>query len=95
MVVPDPRRTVGSTITAKAIHVTNGAECSRRYGSNRETKRVHGIIVEIINKVNKESGRKSCMVVADYNLGGGFIKRATLKSAVFKVLLLHLLLLLH
>ena len=30
----DPRRIVGSMVEAKACHVTNLAECSRRYGSN-------------------------------------------------------------
>ena len=66
----DPRRAIGARITAKAIHVTNGAECSRRYGANQTKKMLPGVVLDIINNVT-ETGRKSCSVVGEFSLGGG------------------------
>jgi hypothetical protein len=43
----DIRRIVGSVVHAKAIHVTNEAECGRRYGRNKSTKLVQGHVSEV------------------------------------------------
>ena len=67
---------MGSAITARAIHVTNNADCSRRYGSNKNEKMLRGNVVEVINKVNPKNQRTTTTVVGDYDLGGGTIKRA-------------------
>ena len=40
----DSRRVVGAKVHAKAIHVTSEAECARRYGSNKNTKWLNGIV---------------------------------------------------
>ena len=81
----DPRRAIGARITAKAIHVTNGAECSRRYGANRTKKMLPGVVLDIINNVT-ETGRKSCSVVGEFNLGGGCMKRATLNIRSIQIM---------
>ena len=79
MVFPDPRKVVGSIITAKAIHVTNGAECSRHYGANRDVNMIPGTVIEVINTLNLETPQTPCSIVGGYyDLGGGTIKRATL-----------------
>ena len=54
----DPQRIVGSMVEAKACHVTNLAECSRRYGSNSKTKRVQGIITHVEVKTQQLIGRR-------------------------------------
>ena len=70
----DPRRIVGSMVEAKACHVMNLAECSRHYGSNSKTKRVHGIIahVEVIKTLT--TNRTMTFVMAAYDLGGTAIR---------------------
>jgi hypothetical protein len=39
-----PRRVVGARVHAKAIHVSNLAECARRYGALKSTKMVAGTV---------------------------------------------------
>ena len=63
---------------AKALHVTNLAECSRRYGANKGTKMVQGTVVEVEDIVKPASRRRSTFITADYDLGGGTIKRRKL-----------------
>jgi hypothetical protein len=78
MAPTDPRRTIGGLIEAKAIHVTSEAECSRRYGANKKTKIVPGVVVSVKNVQNPENGRTITSVTADFDLGGGTMKRETL-----------------
>jgi hypothetical protein len=86
MVPTDSRRTIGGLIEAKAIHVTSEAEqCSRRYGANKKTKIIPGVIVSITNVQNPENGRTTTSVTADFDLGGNSIKRATLNIRSIKV----------
>ena len=66
----DPRRIVGSMVEAKACHVTNLAECLRRYGSNSKTKRVQGIITHVEVIKNSTTNRMTTFVTAAYDLGG-------------------------
>ena len=42
------RRVVGSKVVTKAIHVTNLAECKRRYSANAKKKEVVGIVTKVI-----------------------------------------------
>jgi hypothetical protein len=44
----DPRRVTGSIVVTKACRVTNLAECARRYGANKTTKLVEGVVVDVI-----------------------------------------------
>jgi Transposase IS4 len=74
----DNRRTIGSVIEAKACHVTSLAECARRYGAQKSTKYVEGVIVDIIKSRNSSCSRTKTMITADFSLGGGTVKRATL-----------------
>ena len=69
----DPRRIVGSMVEAKACHVTNLAECSRRYGSNSKTKRVQGIVTHVEVIKNSTTNRTTTFVTAAYDLGGTMI----------------------
>ena len=73
----DARRVIGTSVDALAHHVTNLAECSRRYGSQAKTKRVPGIVlVEVVQERNTSSqGRMRTLIVADYFLGGSYLKR--------------------
>ena len=66
----DPRRIVGSMVEAKACHVTNLAECLRRYGSNSKMKRVQGIITHVEVIKNSTTNRTTTFVTAAYDLGG-------------------------
>ena len=66
----DPRRIVSSMVEAKACHVTNLAECSRRYGSNSKTKRVQGIVTHVEVIKNSTTNRTTTFVTAAYDLGG-------------------------
>ena len=48
----DSMKVVGSRVSAKAIHVTNNAECARRYGANRKMNVLVGTVVEVISTQN-------------------------------------------
>jgi hypothetical protein len=43
----DTRRVVGGIVKAKACHVTSLSECARRYGVNKTTKLLTGVVVEV------------------------------------------------
>ena len=70
----DPRRIVGSMVEAKVCHVTNLAECLRRYGSNSKTKRVQGIDTHVEVIKNSTTNRTTTLVTAAYDLGGMTIR---------------------
>jgi hypothetical protein len=72
----DPRTVVGNKVSCKARLVTHISECSRRYGANAFVQIVYGVVIETVieRKDGKTRGQK--MVIADYNLGSGTIKRA-------------------
>jgi Transposase IS4 len=74
----DTQRTIGSIVEAKACHVTSLAECARRYGAQKSTKYVGGVVVDVIKSRNSSCLRTKTMVTADFSLGGGTVKRATL-----------------
>ena len=70
----NPRCIVGSMVEAKACHVTNLAECARRYGSNSKTKRVQGIVTHVEVIKNSTTYRTTTFVTAAYDLGGTTIR---------------------
>ena len=74
----DPRRIVGSMVEAKACHVTNLAECARRYGSNSKTKRVQGVMTHVEVVKNPTTNRTTTFVTAAYDLGGTTIRPSRL-----------------
>jgi hypothetical protein len=74
----DTRRVIGSSVHAKAVHVTNKAECSRRYGSRMKLKMLPGTVVEVHNSVTKQNGRTSTFLTCDFILCGDVTKRSTL-----------------
>ena len=83
----DPRRIVGSMVEAKACHVTNLAECSRRYGSNSKTKRVQGIVTHVEVIKNSTTNRTTTFVTAAYDLGGTTIHPCRLNICSVKAVL--------
>jgi hypothetical protein len=80
----DPRKVVGSIVEAKALHVTSLAECTRRYGARKTTKMLHGVVVDTTTTMNSKTNRATTTVTADYNLGGGTVKRATINVRSLK-----------
>ena len=73
----DPRKLVGGRVYAKAKHVTNAAECHRRYGSRSKEKDLPGIVIEVLEERTK-TNRVQNFVVADYTLEECYIKRKKL-----------------
>jgi hypothetical protein len=79
----DTRRVVGAKVHAKALHVTNKAECARRYGSQAKRKMLLGTVVHVASSV-LPSGRTSTNVTCDFILAGDVTKRATLNIRSIK-----------
>eukprot|EP00171_Calliarthron_tuberculosum_P006804 IDg6804t1 len=75
----DLRKTSGAIVHAKACHIRNMAECSRRYGSEKKTKVVRGTVVEAL--CNSSGQRASWSVTADYEFGGVKQSGSALTSA--------------
>ena len=70
----DPRYVVGARVQAKAHHVTALAEeCHRQYGAN-------ATVVSVDAAASSGGRRAATLVTADYELGGGTIKRCQLNS---------------
>ena len=64
---------IGECVTAKAIHVFHISECARRYGSDKKTKRLVGLVVKNLN-IPTATGRASWFVRVRFHLGGGQTK---------------------
>ena len=75
---PDQRRVIVGQVQAKALHVSNLAECARRYGATKSTKMLLGTVIEVSNVVNPTLQRISTFVTAVYHLGGGTMKQTKL-----------------
>ena len=77
---------IGESVTAKAIHVLHLSEGACRYGSDKKTKRLVGLVVTNVN-IPTSTGRASWFVWVWFHLGGGHTKllHATLdrKSVVW------------
>ena len=62
-------REIGANVHAKALQVTNEAECRRRYGAKWKTKLLPGV-VELAAPRPGPTGRQQWFIIAKYNLGG-------------------------
>ena len=67
------RFVIGECVTAKAIHVLHLSECARRYGSDKKTKQLVGLVVTDVN-IPTATGRASWFVRVRFHLGGGQTK---------------------
>jgi hypothetical protein len=81
----NPRYVVGAQVQAKAHHVTALAECHQQYGANAKTKFVNGTVVSVDAAASSGGRRAATLITADYNLGGGTIKRCQLSSRGIKI----------
>ena len=86
MAPTDPCCIIGTKIDTKAVHVTSLAECSRRYGANKKTIILVATVLEVeIGPRATALGRRRTFVVARFDLGGGFMKVATINIRSFKI----------
>ena len=69
----DPCSVVGAQVSDNAV--INDAECARRYGSNRKTKILYGVVSEIYNEQTKTS-RKNWFLRCTIMLSTGVAKEA-------------------
>ena len=67
------RFVIGECVTDKAIHVFHLSECARRYGSDKKTKRLVGLVVTNFN-IPTSTGREIWFVQVRFHLGGGHKK---------------------
>ena len=81
----DPCKVPGNKVWAKACHVTSLAECARRYGGYKHVKLLQGTVYCCEYVRNPVTNRSSTFVVADYDLGGGSIKRARINIRSIKI----------
>jgi hypothetical protein len=81
----DSRRKIGAQVTAKACHVVHLSECARRHGALRTTKVVVGTVVEVNNTRKAPNNRVSTFITADFDIGGGSVKRSTLNIRSVKL----------
>jgi hypothetical protein len=86
----DARRIVGAIVHAKALHVTNNAECKRRYGAGKATKLLEGTVVSAREVQKAGNSRSSWFIMADYDLGGGDLKMTELNIRSVKSGLIEL-----
>jgi hypothetical protein len=56
MAKTDAREEVGGKVEAKAIHVTNDTEASRRYGRLKKSKMIPGIVVSFDHSARRVDG---------------------------------------
>ena len=61
---------IGECVTSKAINVLHISECALRYGSDKKTKRLVGLVVTNVN-IPTSTGRASWFVRVRFHLGGG------------------------
>ena len=69
----------------RARHVTAVSECHWRYGSKAKTKQLYGTVVSIDSIPPAGNKRAVTLTFADYELGGGIIKRQQLNSRLVKL----------
>ena len=67
------RFVIGECVTDKAINVLHFSECARRYGSDKKTKRLVGLVVTNVN-IPTSTGRVSWFVRVRFHIGGGHTK---------------------
>ena len=69
----DVRRNPGSLVTAKAVHVTAPAECSRLFGALAKTKMVIGKVVAVCTDISKQRART--LIEADWYVADRVIRK--------------------
>ncbi len=74
----DRRLIPGTWVKAKASHVTDRAECARRFGPSGASKELYGIVLEVVRIPNLKSGRAATAITAEYDLFGGDKKTKTI-----------------
>jgi hypothetical protein len=74
----DPHKVV------RNIVITCLAECARWYGVNKQTKTLEGVVVDVIIERSGPGKKGATKIVADYDLGGGVIKRASINICSIK-----------
>ena len=70
------RFVIGKCVNAKALHVLHLSECARRYGSDKKTNRLVGLVVTNVN-IPSATGRASWFVRVWFHLGVGKTKICT------------------
>jgi hypothetical protein len=83
MAPPDTRHVVGSYVHAKALHVTNKAECALHYGFQAKSEILLVTVVYVTSSV-KKGGRTSTNVTCHFILAGNVTKRAELNIGNIK-----------
>ena len=82
----NPRCTIRTKIKIKAVHVTSLAECSRRYGTNKKTRILVGIVLEMeIGPKATVLSRRRNFVVTRFYLGGESMQVATINIRSVKL----------
>jgi hypothetical protein len=81
----DARYLLGTRVLARARHVTALCECHRRYGSNAKTKQLYGTVVSVDSIQPASNKRAVTLIAADYELGGGTVKRQQLNLRLVKL----------
>ena len=74
----------GDKVTAKAVHVTSLAECTRRFGRQNKTKMVNGKVLSTFTK-KTATGRNSRYIRGQFDLGGGVLKVADVNVRSIKL----------
>ena len=74
----------GDKVTAKAVHVTSLAECTRRFGRQNKTKMVNGNVLSTFTK-KTATGRNSRYIRGQFDLGGGVLKVADVNVRSIKL----------
>ena len=64
----DPRRELGARVTAKATVVSSQAECKRLFGSLCKTKRVTGVITDVVKDCSGK--HKQTSFVVEWEIAG-------------------------
>ncbi len=83
----ESRQIVGKIVRAKAIHVTNEAECERRYWRNKSTKLVQGHVAEVHNGQSR-TGCSQYFLTCNFDFlfgGGGVSKKKKLNIRSVKL----------
>ena len=86
MAPTDPHCTIRTKIEANAVLFNSLADCSRRYRANKRTRIIVGTVLEVeIGLKATTSGRRRTFVISKFDLGGGYMKVATIKIRSVKL----------
>ena len=86
MAPTDPRRTIGTKIDTKAVHVTSLEKRFKRYEVNKNTRILIVTVLEVkIGMKATELSRRRNFVVARFDLGGKSMKAATINIRSVKL----------